>query len=90
MYTVDSITENKARLLLREDESKSIIVAIDQLPPGVKEGDILELTFDGQNVIAATILIDETAAAKKIVESLLEKLKNKAIGRATCCSPLLI
>ena len=77
MYTVDSITENKARLLLREDESKSIVVAIDQLPPGVKEGDILDMTLDGQNVIAATILRDETAAAKKRVESLLEKLKNK-------------
>lgn len=77
MYTIDSITEAKARLLLREDESKSIVVALEQLPPGVREGDILDLTLDGQTVIAATILKVETAAVKKRVESLLEKLKNK-------------
>lgn len=77
MYTIDSITEAKARLLLREDESKSVVVALEQLPPGVREGDILDLTLDGQTVIAATILKVETAAVKKRVESLLEKLKNK-------------
>lgn len=76
MYTIDSITENQAKLLLREDESQSIVVVLDQLPPGVREGDILDLAFDGQNIIAATVLKDETAAARKRVESLLEKLQS--------------
>lgn len=75
--TVDSINENKARLLLRADESKSIVVDLDDLPSNVKEGDIVELTMAGPKVLKAKILIDETAAARKRVETLLEKLKSK-------------
>ncbi|HBX23659.1 MAG TPA: DUF3006 domain-containing protein [Desulfotomaculum sp.] len=76
-YTIDSITDNKARILLRADESKSLVIDLVELPPNIKEGDIIELTIDGQRVLDAKVLTDATTAAKKRVETLLEKLKNK-------------
>ncbi|HWR25631.1 MAG TPA: DUF3006 domain-containing protein [Methanosarcina sp.] len=71
--TLDRIENDIAVLLVREKEKKCETVKIDMplflLPPGTKEGDILE--------IAITIDTKETEDAKERVSALLEKLKNK-------------
>ena len=41
---VDSITQGKARLLLGDDESVSVVVPVTWLPDGVREGVVLSLT----------------------------------------------
>jgi hypothetical protein len=71
--TLDRIEGDIAVLLLREKEKKCETVKIDMplflLPPGTKEGDILD--------IAITIDIQETEDARERVLALLDKLKNK-------------
>lgn len=71
--TLDRIENDIAVLLVREKEKKCETVKIDMplflLPPGTKEGDILD--------IAITIDTQETEDAKERVSALLEKLKNK-------------
>ncbi len=67
--TLDRIENSTAVLLLRDDESIKIDFPLFLLPPGSKEGDILNLSIDKD--------IQETEAAKERVSALLDKLKNK-------------
>lgn len=70
--TLDKIEGSTAVLLLRDDESIKIDFPLFLLPPGSKEGDILNLSIE--------IDVQETKAAKERVSALLEKLKNKNRG----------
>lgn len=72
IVTLDRIEGNIAVLLLRDEESIKIDIPLFLLPPGSKEGDILNIS------IARDPL--ETEAAKERVSSLLDKLKNKNYG----------
>lgn len=70
--TLDRIENSTAVLLLRDDESIKIDIPLFLLPPGSKEGDILNLSIE--------IDVQETEAAKERVLALLDKLKNKNRG----------
>lgn len=67
--TLDRIEGSTAVLLLRDNESIKIDFPLFLLPPGSKDGDILNLSIDRD--------VQETEAAKERVSALLEKLKNK-------------
>lgn len=80
-YTVDRIEDGKiAVLLLRDNETVEKNAPISSLPSDVKEGDILEVSFnkDG-NVDNARVMKQETRDALSKAEALLEKLKKKNI-----------
>ncbi len=72
IVTLDRIEGSIAVLLLRDEESIKIDIPLFLLPPGSKEGDILNISIarDPQ----------ETEAAKERVSSLLDKLKYKNCG----------
>lgn len=77
-YTVDELSEGKATLLLREDESVVKVVEQSKLPAEVKEGDIINLSFThAGEVEKVEILQEETEAARKRAETLLQKILNK-------------
>ena len=78
-YTLDRFEEDFAVLLDRENEEQQCLVLKDQLPLDAREGDILQLSWDGQTneVNKVKILKDETQSAKKNAEDLLQKLLNK-------------
>lgn len=78
-YTLDRIVDGKAAsLLLREDETKEVIVSLEELPGYAKEGDILNVMFhDDQSVEYAAVLEKETKGARKKAEDLLQKILNK-------------
>ena len=77
-YTIDRFEGEQAVLLFKDDETIQHSVSKQQLPDGVKEGDILNLTIkpDGQ-VVMAEVLKEETEEAKRTAQTLLEKLKRK-------------
>jgi hypothetical protein len=71
--TLDRIECSTAVLLLRDEESIKINVPLFLLPPESKEGDILNISIVRD--------LQETEAAKERVSTLLDKLKNKNLGK---------
>jgi hypothetical protein len=67
--TLDRIEEGIAVLLVRDEELVKIKIPLILLPPGSKEGDIINITVARD--------VQETVDAKERVSSLLEKLKKK-------------
>ncbi|MGE8080439.1 DUF3006 domain-containing protein [Peribacillus loiseleuriae] len=77
-YVIDRIEGDFAVLLLKEDESIQIDVSKDQLPTTIKEGDILDLQLSaGNEIINVRLRKEETNAAQKRAEDLLQKILNK-------------
>lgn len=77
-YTVDRFEGEFAVLLLSSDESVQKDVPKDQLPNDVKEGDIIEVSFNVDGTVKeAMIKREETISRKEKAQSLLEKLKSK-------------
>ncbi|WP_243300437.1 DUF3006 domain-containing protein [Bacillus litorisediminis] len=76
-FTVDRFEGNSAVLLLRDDEKVEKVIQKGLLN-GVREGDIIEVTFglDG-SFKSFVILEEETQKQKDKAKRLLEKLKNK-------------
>jgi S-adenosylmethionine synthetase len=70
--TLNRIEEDIAVMLVRDEEKIKINIPLFLMPPGSREGDILD--------IAITRDVQETEAAKERVSSLLEKLKKKNRG----------
>jgi hypothetical protein len=66
---VDRIEDDRAALVLSDDEKEKLSLPIKVLPNGVKSGDHLEVTFKIDRKRT-----EEVAAE---VEDLLEKLKRK-------------
>ncbi|HEX5735823.1 MAG TPA: DUF3006 domain-containing protein [Blastocatellia bacterium] len=66
---VDRIEDDRAALVLGDDEKVKLSLPVKLLPDGVKSGDHLEVTFKIDRK-----LTEEVAAE---VEDLLEKLKRK-------------
>jgi hypothetical protein len=67
---IDRIAEGVATLLIGEDE---IVVDLDTLPEGVKEGDWLKVDATGNIVDAPEI----TRERKKVVRGKLNRLRNQ-------------
>ncbi len=67
--TVDKIEEGVARLLIRSEEQFDFHLPVDYLPSEVKEGNILNVSFEVDK--------KETEEAKVRVQGLIDKLKNK-------------
>ncbi len=76
-YTVDRIIEGIAVLLWRKDETVQLDIPIDQLPEGVKEGDMLHADIKDGNVIKAKIDKTGTEKQKKKIEDKLKRLLEK-------------
>ncbi len=77
LYTVDSIGDGMARLLLRRDEAIVLMVPSQELP-GVGEGDIISAEIVAGRVIRFVLEEEKTAAAKERIEAKLAKLKNRS------------
>jgi hypothetical protein len=75
-YTIDQIENNQVLLLWREDESVSYVKPVTIFPFEVNEGDIINVTKDG-NDLKFSLLKEETDKARKKAEELLNKLINK-------------
>ena len=67
--SIDRIEQEVAVLVVQDDPSGIIRVPVSLLPPGCREGDVLNMTLE------ADLL--ETAAAKERVGGLIDKLKKK-------------
>jgi hypothetical protein len=67
--TIDRIEEGIAVLILVTEEPVRMTVPVSLLPPGAKEGDIVTIAIDRDEVATAT--------SKDRVTSLIDKLKNK-------------
>ena len=67
--TIDRIEEGIAVLILVTDEPVRMTVPVSLLPHGAKEGDIVTIAIDRDEVATAT--------SKDRVNSLIDKLKNK-------------
>ena len=67
--SIDRIEQEVAVLVVQDDPSGIIRVPVSLLPPGCREGDVLNMTLE------ADLL--ETASAKERVAGLIDKLKKK-------------
>jgi hypothetical protein len=67
--TIDRVEDKLAVLLIRNGESIKLNVPLILLPEGSKEGDILNISIQKDEM--------ETEAAKNRVLSLIDKLKSK-------------
>jgi hypothetical protein len=77
-YTIDRFEKNLAVLLLRGNEREELLLDRHLLPPGTKEGDLLEISFrpDG-SVQDVKLLQEQTKDIKEKAKKLLEKLQQK-------------
>jgi len=77
-YTVDEIVNKRYAVLLdREDETNKIDVALKDIPVRVKEGDIVNIEFEGGKIIFAEVDVEATKRAREEVQKLLDELKSK-------------
>lgn len=77
-YTVDEIIDKKFAVLLdREDESKKLDILLKDIPIEIKEGDIVNLVFEGNKIISAEVDVEATKKAREEVQNLLDELKKK-------------
>ena len=63
---VDSVEDGVARVLLGEDESVAVTLPAEWLPEGIREGQVLRVTWEADE--------DGTEDAKKAVEDLYAQL----------------
>ena len=63
---VDSVEDGVARVLLGEDESVVVTLPAEWLPEGIREGQVLKVTWEADE--------DGTEDAKKAVEDLYAQL----------------
>ncbi|WP_022794982.1 DUF3006 domain-containing protein [Marinococcus halotolerans] len=77
-YTVDRLEGTLAILLLAGDESVQREIDREQMPNGLKEGDVVEIEWNSNGSIHSVMLkTEETEIKKEKARSLLHKLKNK-------------
>jgi len=79
---IDRFEADKGVLLLR-DGMKQAVVPRTSLPPLAKEGDCLQVEFDGTNLVAATLDSEETLQARKRVEDKRARLRRGEHLRST-------
>jgi hypothetical protein len=71
---IDRFEGDKAVLLVGEEEDK-LIVPRASLPPGVKEGQWLQVDVEDDRILAAALDEDETIKAKKRIAEKLARLR---------------
>jgi hypothetical protein len=77
-YTLDGFEGDVAIFLLREDETKEVIIPKAQLPGNFKKGDIVEIQFYRDGSIQSTVLLEvETEEARATANSLLSRILEK-------------
>lgn len=77
-YTVDEIVNKRYAVLLdREDETNKIDITLEDIPVRVKEGDIVDIEFEGGKIIFAEVDVEATKKAREEVQKLLDELKSK-------------
>ncbi len=78
-YTVDRIEEDLAVLLLRRDETVRYDIPLEQLPPGITEGDILLACIEEGNVVSVTMLetekVNQQEKIKRKIQNLIDRNK---------------
>jgi len=78
LYTVDEIVNKRYAVLLdREDETNKIDVTLEDISVRVKEGDIVNIEFEGVKIIFAEVDVEATKRAREEVQKLLDELKSK-------------
>lgn len=76
LYTVDKISDGLVTLLLRRDEAVRTVVPVEQLL-GVREGDLIRISFANGRVESYQVDIEKTSAQKAKIQAKLDKLKEK-------------
>jgi hypothetical protein len=72
---VDKLEDGKAELRIGEDEMSSIVLPLSELPTGVREGDVLKLSF----AIDAAARKADAAALDEQRRRLLERSKDEPL-----------
>ena len=70
---IDRFEGNLAVLLVDE---KPVNVLRKFLPEGVREGDWLEVVFEGEHLLSAKVDVDETEKMKERIADKLARLRN--------------
>jgi hypothetical protein len=77
-YTVEAIEGTIAVLLPRDNENDKVVVPSDQLPPGIKDGDIIEAAISAEGIVTEyKPLTMESKEAINRNQALLDRLRNK-------------
>ena len=77
-YTVDEINDKKIAVLLdREKETKKIDIPLKDIPVKVKEGDIVNIEFEGNKITFAEVDLEATKKAREEVQKILDDLEKK-------------
>lgn len=77
-YTVDEINNKKIAVLLdRENELKKLDIPLKDIPVKVKEGDIVNIEFEGNKITFAEVDLEATKKAREEVQKILDDLKKK-------------
>jgi hypothetical protein len=71
---VDRFEDDKAVVLVGEEEDR-LVVPRSSLPPGVKEGDWLQVDVEDDRVLSAALDEDETTQAKQRIAEKLARLR---------------
>ncbi|MBO4264881.1 MAG: DUF3006 family protein [Clostridia bacterium] len=77
IYTVDSTECGKARLVPDDEALSEIVIALDEIPFSVCEGDKISCEEKDGTLFDIKAERELTEQAKKRINSLFDKLKNK-------------
>jgi hypothetical protein len=78
IFTIDEIIDKKIAVLLdREDETNKLNIPLNSIPVKVKEGDIIEIEFENDVIINATVDNEATRKELEEMQKMLDELKNK-------------
>ena len=77
IYTVESIESGTVKLLYRKDEMVMELIPLEQFPPRIKEGDIVDVQKK-DNGISIIYLENETNAIRERVRNLRAELLERS------------
>lgn len=75
-YTLDRFDGDYAIFLKHPDETEQLLIHHAEIPPELKEGDIVSIEDDGFDY-TINLLQEETENQKQRVNNLLQQLRNK-------------
>jgi len=76
LYTVDSIADGLAVLMLRRDETVRFIISREDIP-GAREGDIISAEIVAGQVVRFQVESEETDTVRARLKAKLERIKNR-------------
>ncbi len=71
--------EGENAILLVGDEQDRLIVPINDLPAGTKEGNWLQVEYADDRILSATLDLAATEAAKKSIADKMAKLRQRDV-----------